>query len=439
VSGLAGGSAKRLWMTGGSIAALVIGFGGGAWAHAAQIPSLLDLAQTLGPIGTVWSNGLRLIVLPLVVAQLLYCLVAERESANVGRISGLAVLVFGAMLVVGGGATVLSLPWILAQINFSPEALDAFRSAVVDGPRPKVGAAAGFGSWLVGLIPTNILAAASADNLVGVLVFTVAFGIAVSRMPSPQRRLVADFSRTVSDAMMIIVGWLMWVMPVAVLALSLSTAARGGLGSLEVVVKFVVLVCAVMIFWTLLCYPLAAIGGRVSIVRFARAMVPVHLVAVSTRSSIASLPALLESADTHLGLRREVSGVVMPLAVSTFKFNYPITSPVQFLLVAYVYGVDISVAQAMTFVLGIVVLSFASLGIPNGGSLMRAAPFYVAAGVPIEGYLLTEAVEAIPDVFKTLTNVTGDLTAATLVNRLTAPDAVSNIGAAVERVPVESA
>ena len=86
---------------------------------------------------------------------------------------------------------------------------------------------------------------------------------------------------------------------------------------------------------------------------------------------------------------------------------------------AYVYGIPLSPATLIAYVIGILLLSLASVGIPNGGAMMRAAPFYIAAGVPIEGYLLTEAVETIPDIFKTLVNVTGDMTAAAIVNRFT--------------------
>ena len=237
-------------------------------------------------------------------------------------------------------------------------------------------------------------------------------------MPLERRRHISDIAGIVADAMMRIVGWIMWAMPVAAFAMALSTAARGGLGTLQVVAGFVILVCGVMVAWTLVFYPVAAVLGGVPLARFARAVLPVQFVAISTRSSIASLPALVDGAQNRLGLRPDVVSLVMPLAVSTFKVSYPISSPVQFMFVAYIYGVHLSPTTLIAYVLGILVLSFASVGIPNGGAMMRAAPFYIAAGVPIEGYLLTEAVETIPDVFKTLVNVTGDMTAAAIVNRL---------------------
>jgi Na+/H+-dicarboxylate symporter len=155
--------------------------------------------------------------------------------------------------------------------------------------------------------------------------------------------------------------------------------------------------------------------------RFAAALVPAQLVALSTRSSIASLPALLDGAEQRLRLRSDVSQFVMPLAVTAFKLNRPITASIQFLFLAHVYGIPLSTGQLVTFVAASILLSITTLGIPSGGSRMRSAPLYLAAGIPIEGYLFVEAVEVIPDYFKTLLNVTGNMTAASIVNRLGDP------------------
>jgi proton glutamate symport protein len=192
----------------------------------------------------------------------------------------------------------------------------------------------------------------------------------------------------------------------------------------------VVLLCSVLCAFTLLQYPIAAAVGGVSMRRFAAAALPVQVLALTTRSSIASLPLLLDRARTCLGLRPEVSTVVMPLAVSTFKVNKAISSPLHFLFLAHVYGIELSTVQVVTFTALSILLSFTTLGIPSGGSLMRSAPLFVAAGIPIQGYLLIEAADAIPDMFKTLTNVTGNMTAAAIVNRVTASPAPEPAGVA---------
>ena len=409
-------SKKRLWLTGGSIVGLCLGFLLGMAAHASSDPFALAAAGTLAPIGTLWINALRMTVVPLVAAQLVASLVGARGVAPVGRIGGATFLTFLMMLVGAGVVTLAVSPAIFTWLPLSPEALGAFRSLPAAAP-PPTQAAPAFSTWLVGLVPANPLRAAVQDDLLGVMIFAIAFGVAVGRMAPEPRAMVGELSRILADAMMSIIGWIMWIMPIAAFALAMSMGSRSGLSGAHVVIAFVVLLCALLVACTLLLYPVAAVAGGVPIPRFAAAILPAQLVAVSTRSSIASLPSMMEAARNGLGARPEVSSLVLPLAVSSFKANRTISAPFQFLFLAHVYAIDLSAPQIATFTVVALLLSFSTLGIPSGGSMMRSAPLYMAAGIPLEGYLLVEAAEVIPDIFKTLLNVTGNMTAVTIVDR----------------------
>jgi proton glutamate symport protein len=412
--GLHGTVRKRLWVAGGSFAALVLGLLLGIWSHRRGATVAPD--GLLSTIGTLWINALRMTIVPLVGAQLVATFAMAGSAGRVAKLSGLASVVFAAMLVIGGAVTVLTTPLLLSQVEFSAEGLAAFRALPASAELPP--AVAGSGSWLTGLIPSNVFQAAAQEHLLGVMIFAIAFGLAVGQLASERRQPVTELARTIADAMMTIIGWLMWVMPAAVFALALSSASRGGIGAAEVVATFVALVCAILVCWTLLQYAIAVIGGGVPLRRLAAALFPAQLVALSTRSSIAALPTLLDGAQHRLRLRPEVSNLVLPLAVSTFKFNRPITASFQFLFLAHVYGIALSTPQIVAFLAAAILLSVTTLGIPSGGSRMRSAPLYIAAGIPIEGYLFIEAVEVIPDLFKTVLNVTGHMTAATLVERM---------------------
>lgn len=414
---------KRRWVSLGSIAALALGFTLGTLGHESGTGYALDAAALLKPVGSVWLNALRMVVVPLVVAQLVFTLALAGNASGVGRITSASFLVFAALLIIGGAVTITVVPIVLAQLEFPPDALAALRTASVSLTPPPAAAARTPGELLTGLVPPNVFRAASQDDLLGLMVFAIAFGLAVGRMPASRRELVGEFFRTVADAMMTIVGWILWIMPLAVFSLALGASSNAGIGAVAVIATFVVLMCAALFAFTLLQYPIAALLGGVSIRRFAAAAFPVQLLAIGTRSSVASLPLLLERGRDHLGLRPEVPSVVMPLAVSSFKINRAVSSPLQFLFLAYVYGIDLSAAQIVTFTTFAIVMSFTTLGIPSGGLMMRSAPLYLAAGIPIEGYLLVEAADSIPDIFKTLLNVTGNMTAATIVNRATAAPA----------------
>src|SRR5262249_25703320 len=176
-------------------------------------------------------------------------------------------------------------------------------------------------------------------------------------------------------------------------------------------------VSILMLLFTALLYPLSAFVGKTRIVDFARAVAPAQLIAVSTRSSIAALPALVESGRDRLRLPAAGTSFVLPLGVSLFRVNRPISAIVKLMLVAHVYGIQLRPTAIMVFLATVVIISFTAAGIPQSGPGLKTLPAYVAAGVPIEGIIVLEAVEAIPDIFKTMLNVTGDMSAATLLTR----------------------
>jgi len=150
---------------------------------------------------------------------------------------------------------------------------------------------------------------------------------------------------------------------------------------------------------------------------FARAALPAQLIAFSSSSSIASLPALVEGAEQELKLPKEVTGFVLPLAVSMFKFAGPMAWPIGSLFVAWFYGVELHMPQYLTIAFAAIFLGFAGPGVPRGAFLVLA-PLFLAIGLPLEGIGILIAVDAIPDLFATVTNATGDLAATVLVARL---------------------
>ena len=406
---------KRLWLTAGTITGLTLGFLLGAAVYAGHVPLVRSAAGMLAPVGTLWLNAIRMTVFPLVVAQLVGSL-ARKSDVSVARVGTLTVAAVVTMLVVAGVATLLVTPAILTALPWDPEAMAALRSLSANALPPRAAPAAA-GSWYMNLVPANPLRAAVQDDLLGVMVFAIAFGIAVRGMASERRSLVVELCQLVSDAMMTIIGWVLWLMPVIAFVFALSLGMASGVGGAQILALFVAACCALLLVFTALLYPMGAFGARMPIGRFASMVLPAQLVGFSTRSSVASLPSMMECAGSGLRLRPEVSGLVLPVAVSSFRLSRVITPPFHFFFLAHVYGIQLSTAQMVTFAFAALVLSFSSLGIPNGGSLMRSAPLYVAAGIPLEAYLITESVDAIPDLFKTVLNVTGLLTVAALVNR----------------------
>jgi Na+/H+-dicarboxylate symporter len=155
---------------------------------------------------------------------------------------------------------------------------------------------------------------------------------------------------------------------------------------------------------------------------FARGVAPAQAVAFSSRSSYASLPALIEGAERTLRLPPEITGFVLPLAVAVFRLTSPIYWTLGALLIAQLYGIEMGPAQVGTVAAASVLLNAATPGIPSGGLLIQA-PVYLAVGLPVEGIGLLIAIDAVPDMFKTAFNVTADMAVAVILARPTASSA----------------
>jgi len=405
---------RRPSLTTLTLLALVAGFGGGLLAHAFSW-GWVGFAAVLDPIGTIWMNALRMTVIPLVLANLVVGIAGGRDSASLGRLGGLAVVMFVGALAVAGAVTVLITPWILGVLpagvtHFAPVA----RAATPSAPD----AASSFTSWLVGLVPANAFRAASDGDILPLLLFTVLFALALNRVSLELRRPLVTAARAVAEVIGVMLRWVLAMMPIGVFALAFPLAARTGPASAGAVGTFVTLESVLLIAATLLLYPLVALAGRVSIRTFARAASSAQAVALSTRSSIAALPSLIEGASRELGLPPSVTGFVLPLSVASFKMNRTISGGVKLVFLAHAYGIAISPAQLVTFLATMMLLSFSTPGIPSVGTV-RSLPIYLALGIPLEGVLILNAVDAIPDLFKTVLNVTADLGVTVVTARLT--------------------
>jgi proton glutamate symport protein len=215
---------------------------------------------------------------------------------------------------------------------------------------------------------------------------------------------------------MVLVRWVLALTPIGVFALAIALAARLGSGVIGAVGFYLVAHSALMIGGVLVIYLAVLLFGRVTIGRFARAALPAQIIAMTTRSSMAALPAMLTSADRTLGLPRQVTSFALPLAVSTFRPNGSVSWIVMALFAAKLYGIEIGMPVIATLAVTSVLMSFSVPGIPSG-SLFIIAPFLAGVGIPPESVGVLIALDLIPDVFKTLANVTGHMAAVTLVAR----------------------
>lgn len=375
-------------------------------------------ASIVQPIGRLWLNALQMTVVPLVVALVVVGVTTATDAAASGRIAQRAMLTFIMLLGASACFAALAAPFVLSLLPRDAAMIESLRAAT--GTSVTQAAAPSLSSWFTAIIPSNAIAAAAQSAMLPLVVFALFFGFALTRIEPQRRTRLVDLFQSIADTMIVIVRWVLWAAPLGVFALVLDVCAKVGVNMLSVFGYYILLQCSIYISIALMLYLVAAFAGGESIKRYAAGILPAQVIAASTQSSLASLPAMIESAQTRLGYSRAVTALVLPMAVSLFR----ITSPAQYVgvasFIAWSYGIDLSVVQLATGAALAVVISLGSVGLPGQVSFMTTnLPVAQAMGLPLEPLGLLIAVDTIPDVFATVGNVTGDLTATSVVARRT--------------------
>ena len=398
--------------------ALILGLIVGIGVASLGQPVLSRAVALLEPVGAIWVNGIRMTVVPLVVALLLRAVARDSEAA-IGRTGGLAFGVFVALHIVAAIVALAIIGPLMSGLTIDPASaarLQADASAATTATNEQVRALPGLAQWVTSLAPANVVRAAADGAMLPLIVFTVLFGLALRRIPSDRRDAVLRVVDGIGAAMLQIVRWLIALAPVGIFTLVAPLAARLGLSLAGALGYYVVAYAVGMLALATVLMIVGALGGGVSPMRFIRAALPAQAVAFSSSSSLASLPALVDS-STRIGIPPALGGFVLPLAVSSFKVGSAVAWVIGTTFLARLYGVELSVADQLTVVASAIALSFATPGVPNGAFLLLA-PLLASVGLPASGVALLIAIDSIPDLFATMTNVTGDFAAASIVNRV---------------------
>lgn len=399
------------------LTAIAAAVAGGAMIAASGSSTLLAAADSVAPVGALWVNAIRMTVIPLVISLVITGVASATSTKGVGRIGGRTLGVF-VLLLLGTAIVVIPLtPLVFALLPSDAATRPPLPAGAAEAAGQLTGAQAQtFGTWLTSLIPSNPVAAAANGAMLPLIIFTLLLALAISRSPAAPRAVLVGFFEAFGDAMFVLVRWIVLLAPIGVFGLVLPLATRAG-GALAGAIGFyIVAYAALSLLMTVLLYPVVAIFARIPMRDFAKAALPAQLIAFSSSSSMASLPALVESAERGLGLPSRISGFVLPLAVSLFKLASPVSWTVGSLFVAWFYGVPLHAKELATIGFAAVFLASAAPGIPRGAFIMLA-PLFIAIGLPVEGIGILLAVDALPDTFATVLNVTGNLAATALVAR----------------------
>lgn len=384
--------------------ALVVGIALGILSASAGGGWVDDAISVAEPIGGLWLDSLRMTIVPLVVSLLITGLAASAAAARANRLAGRSFVLFIILLWTSSALAALLTPLFLDLFPLPSEAAAALRGAL--SATEPVGDVPPFSAFFRSLVPTNPIAAAAEDAILPLIVFTTLFAVALGRLPAERRELIISFFQSIADVMLVIIGWILWLAPIGVFALAFVVGARAGGAAFGALLHYILIVSAVGAAVWLLAYPIARFGARKPLGDFARAVAPAQAVAISTQSSLASLPAMLTSAG-RLHVPVAASGVVLPLAVAIFRVTGPAMNLAVVLYVAHWFGVPLGPGQIAAGIAAAAITTMGAVSLPGQVSFITSiAPIAIVVGVPIEPLALLIAVETVPDLVRTLGNVT---------------------------------
>lgn len=376
-----------------------------------------SLASVAAPVGGLWLNALKMTVVPLIVALLITGIGKTLEAARAGRLAARSVVWFLGWLWFSTIMVALLFPLALSAFPMPGDAGEALRAGL--GAAEKTGPPPAMGDFLLSLIPTNPVAAAANDAILPLTLFTLLFAFAILTLDTAKRAILIGFFEAVGDAMLVMIGWVLKLAPVGVFALAISLGAQSGFAALGALAHYVVMVSAIGIAVLFAAYIMAMVASRVSLLAYQRAVLPSQAVAISTQSSLASLPAMLKGA-MMLGVKPATADLVLPMAVALFRATSPGMNLGVAIYVAHWFGITLSPAQLAAGVAVAAITTIGSVSLPGTISFVAAiAPICVAMGIPFEPLAVLIAVETLPDIFRTLGNVSMDVAVTKAIARQT--------------------
>jgi Na+/H+-dicarboxylate symporter len=398
---------------------LVAGLLAGIFADRLNVSVRDDALAVASFVGTLWLNALKMTVIPLIVALLVVGVAKSAEAAHAGRVAGRSVLwivIVCTVSAVFGAFCTLLLTHFFPLARETAQLLQGALGAVEQkGTGPLPGAA----EFFKGVVPANVVAAANNGDVLPLTVFSLIFALALTRIGESGRRPVVSLFEGIGDALIVIIAWVLAIAPLGVFALAFTVGSAAGGAAFAGLAHYIAVISAIGILVTLIAYPVAIGLGDVRLGAFARAMIAPQAVAISTRSSLASLPAMLD-ASRELGMREEVSGVTLPIAVALYRATGPAMNVGVAFYVAHWLGLHPSMAQMVAATAVGAVMSYGAVSLPGEVSYISSiAPIALALGVPIAPLGLLVAVEMIPDIFRTVGNVMHDVALAAIVDRRT--------------------
>jgi Na+/H+-dicarboxylate symporter len=384
-------------------------------------PALADLVNGIRPIGLLFLNLLSMVVIPLVAAALFAGIAKLGDLRTVGRLVVRTLAFFWVTALAGIAIGFLVASVLLPRSSVTPEQQVALRAAagadlgVIQRSAENLPSGAQF---IVQLVPANPFKAAADGNLLPVIVFVTIFGIAAAALPVEKRAPLTNIADAVTETLIRIIHWVLVFAPIGIFALVAPLVTQFGWNLLIAMGWFIIaVIVGVFLFIAVVYLPSVAAAARLSPGRFLRAAFPSMLMGFSATSSMAALPTMIDAADKDLQIPRPISGFVLPLGASINRGGSAVFQAIAVVFIARLYGIPFGLGQMLAAGAAVFLASLTVASVPSGG-VISLFPAFQSTGLPVAGLTILLGLDRIPDMFRTMTNVTGHMTSAVVVAAL---------------------
>ncbi|WP_234495634.1 dicarboxylate/amino acid:cation symporter [Vibrio maritimus] len=372
-----------------------------------------ESASMFAPLGTIFINLIKMLVIPLVAVALISGAAGLGNSSNAGKVGVTTLAYFGLT-----SALAVALALVMGEVFQPGVNID---TAGIEGMFSSEYASKGelptFWATVTGMIPTNVFQSLNEANILQILVFCLFFGIGLSKLESTRRDPLLNGVNAIVDVMVWMINKVMIIAPIGVFGLMAEAVGTFGFGALMVVFKlFVVYIAAILIFG-FVAYPLMIqLFTKTSAKKFISAMKKPQAVALSTASSMATLPVTMDTVEKELGVKNSTASFVLPLGATINMSGNAIYYGLVAIFFAQLFNIDLSMGAYIAIIVTSTLGAVGQAGVPGPSFLVVAV--LLAAGIPIEGLPLLFALDRIFDMIRTALNITGDAACAVIVDAL---------------------
>lgn len=370
-------------------------------------------ASVFAPLGTIFIHLIKMLVVPLIVISIISGAANLSDSPSAGKVGIGTILFFLAT-----SAIAVALALFAGEIFKPGVGLDLSSvSHMFSNQYADKGVLPGAVDTIIGMIPTNIFQSLIDANILQILVFCLFFGIAISKIPKEKSTPLINGLEGMIQALIWMVTMVMYLAPLGVFGLMADSVGTYGFEMLGLVANLFIVYMVCLLVYGFIFYPaLIKMFSKVPVGKFMTAMRKPQVVALSTASSMATLPVNMKTCEEDLNVSKSTTSFVLPLGATINMSGNAIYYGLVAIFFAQMYNVDLGFAGYMAIIFTATIGAIGQAGVPGPSFLVVAV--LLAAGIPIEGLPLLFALDRIFDMTRTALNITGDAACAVILDNV---------------------